>query len=115
MEIAKLGQSLQDAQEALHSLPGRIYKHVNNAMVPLTPFPPRHTCLPGSNSEVVLYIFPKEKKEGMCVTPPLSSGPSALAAAAVETLKCNVCISSQLLKSLPLSPSVPRLSLSIHG
>ena len=47
------------------------------------------------------------------------------AAAAVETLKCDVCISSQLLKSLPLSPSVPFLSfpfflsfflsLSIHG
>ena len=32
------------------------------------------------------------------------------AAAAVETLKCDVCISSQLLKSLPLSPSVPFLS-----
>lgn len=36
----------------------------------------------------------------------------AAVAAAVETLKCDVCISSQLLKSLPLSlsPSVPFLS-----
>lgn len=30
----------------------------------------------------------------------------AAAAAAVETLKCDVCISSQLLKSLPLSLSL---------
>lgn len=67
----------------------------------------------------------KKRKRNAChlflpsSSPPLFSlsaqEPSAFAAAAVETLKCDVCISSQLLKSLPLSPSEPLLSFSIHG
>lgn len=53
----------------------------------------------------------RKGKEWVSSSPPSQLSPSA--SAAVETLKCNVCISSQLLKSLPLSPSAP-FSVFLH-
>lgn len=82
----------------------------------LTPFPPDGLVYIGAT---LSWRFPLKEE---CVSPfshpfplILLSARIPLKAAAVETLKCSVCISSQLLKSLPLSPSAPFLSFSIHG
>lgn len=125
-KIKKLGQSLLDARKLCIRCRRAFTtsaKHVNNATGHLTPFPPpRRTCLHWSISEPAVYIKKKEEKGNVCHLFPILPllvflsaqillKPAAVAAA-VETLKCDVCISSQLLKSLPLSlsPSVPFLS-----
>lgn len=118
-KIKKLGQSLLDVRKLCIRCRRAFTtsaKHVNNATGHLTPFPPpRRTCLHWSISEPAVYIKKKEEKGNVCHLFPILpllvflSAQILLkpaAAAAVETLKCDVCISSQLLKSLPLSLSL---------
>lgn len=119
-KIKKLGQSLLDARKLCIRCRRAFTtsaKHVNNATGHLTPFPPpRRTCLHWSISEPAVYIKKKEEKGNVCHLFPILPllvflsaqillKPAAVAAA-VETLKCDVGISSQLLKSLPLSLSL---------
>lgn len=90
---------------------------VNNATGHLTPFPSDKLVYIGGTIRTSATFLPSLRSSLHHRISLSCIHRAAFAAAAPGTLKCNVHLHSQLLKWLPLSPSVPFpfLSFSIHG